>query len=141
MPRATHHQQYQRHQTLREITGARPDAIVRLEARAQVALTAFYEPDRDHTFESLRARQRELVEHYPSLPQQAGKAYAALMRLLPKLEALEGRPKQKGQKYETLVFSERVVWIDPNEMAKILVRSMKQRGAGYGRGRHEDAPS
>jgi hypothetical protein len=98
MPRATHHQQYQRQQTVREITGARPDAIVRLDARAQVALITFYEPERDHTAESLRARQRELVEHYPSLPQQAGKAYASLMRLLPKLDALETRPKRKGQK-------------------------------------------
>lgn len=129
MPRATRRQQYQRHQILREISNRRPDVLVRLEARAQVALTAFYEPDQDHTVESLWARQRELVQHYPSLPQQAGKAYAALMRLLPKLEALEARPKRKGQKYETIVFSERVTSIDPDEMAKILVRAMQEREA------------
>ena len=131
MPRATQHQQCHRHQTLREITNTRPNAIVRLDARAQVALAAFYEPNRDHTVESLRARQCELVEHYPSLPQQAGKAYAALMRPLPKLEALEARPKRKVQKYETLVFSERVTSIDPNEMAKILVRAMQEREAKH----------
>lgn len=112
---------------------------VRLEARAQVALTAFYEPERDHTVDSLRARQSELVEHYPSLPQQAGKAYAALMRLLPKLEALEARPRRKGQKYEVLVFSERVASIDPSEMAKILVRAMQERGAKRRQDEHDQA--
>lgn len=137
MPRATHHQQYQRHQTLRELGITRPMALIRLDARSQLALGAFYDTDRDHTVESLRAHQRDITRSYPSLPQRAGKAYSALMQLLPKLDALEARPPRKNAPREIFVFSEVNSNVDPKEFAKILY-NYAMRQAEEARRKRED---
>lgn len=96
--------------------------LARLPPDDQVALSLFYEPEREHTLESLRANQREVKQIDPSVPQLAGKAYLKAMRLLPLVQERAGRPRKKGASYELFVFSELNERIDPNAMAKLLLQ-------------------
>ena len=55
------------------------------------------------------------------------------MRLLPKLEALKAQPRAKGAPAEIVMFSEPQPSIDPKEMARLLIRAVKEREAGFDR--------
>lgn len=122
MPRVSKLEQFNHYQKLREAYLAWPMALIRLAPPDQAAIALFYQPEREHTLESLRAMQQEMKQLEPSLPHRAGKAYIKVLRLLPLVQERASRPRRKGAPYELFVFSELNESIDPAEMARIILR-------------------
>lgn len=126
MPRLSPNDHLERHQRLREIYLAWPMTFIRLDPDDHFALSLLYEPEREHTVESLRANQQEVKLIDASLPQRAGKAYVKVLRLLPLVQERASRPRKKGAPYELFVFSELNEDLDPTAMVKLLLRMARE---------------
>lgn len=130
MPRLTNHNYlHQRHQLMR-LLREQPQALARLSARAQADLHAFFQTTSLGSDQQLLAERRRLTASDPSLPQSAGRAYAALDMTKPQREPARV-PAGKSNVYVRGVMR-------PDPDVKQLVRAFLKLADELGKQERED---